>query len=117
MERKETKFAGTVINGFVMLSVTLATLAASIALIIWGGMTVSDNGTTTGVIAIVAGIAAFIAFIILLCGFVLLEPGEARMMMFFGEYRGTFTETGYFWVHPFITTKRLSLSTPTTHGQ
>lgn len=29
--------------------------------------------------------------------------------MFFGEYRGTFTETGYFWVHPFITTKRLSL--------
>lgn len=109
MEKKETKFAGTVVNGFVMLAVTLATFAASIALIIWGATTVSDYGMTTGVTAIVAGIAAFVAFIILLCGFILLEPGEARVMMFFGEYRGTFTETGYFWVHPFITTKRLSL--------
>ena len=96
MEKKETKFAGTVVNGFVMLAVTLATFAASIALIIWGATTVSDYDMTTGVTAIVAGIAAFVAFIILLCGFILLEPGEARVMMFFGEYRGTFTETGYF---------------------
>ena len=83
MEKKETKFAGTVINGFVMLAVTLATFAASIALIIWGATTVSDYDMTTGVTAIVAGIAAFVAFIILLCGFILLEPGEARVIMFF----------------------------------
>ena len=39
----------------------------------------------------------------------MLEPGEARVMMFFGKYRGTFTKVGYSWVNPFINTKRLSL--------
>ena len=42
-------------------------------------------------------------------GFVMLEPGEARLMMFFGAYRGTFSKTGFYWVNPFITTKKLSL--------
>lgn len=30
-------------------------------------------------------------------------------MMFFGAYRGTFSKTGFYWVNPFITTKKLSL--------
>lgn len=30
-------------------------------------------------------------------------------MIFFGEYRGTFRETGYFWVNPFMTKKKVSL--------
>lgn len=39
----------------------------------------------------------------------MVEPGEARVMMFFGNYRGTFTKVGYSWVNPFINTKKLSL--------
>lgn len=39
----------------------------------------------------------------------MLEPGEARVMMFFGKYKGTFTKVGYSWVNPFINTKKLSL--------
>ena len=42
-------------------------------------------------------------------GFMLVEPGEARVMMFFGKYRGTFTQAGYFWVNPFFSVKNLSL--------
>ena len=42
-------------------------------------------------------------------GFMMVEPGEARVMMFFGNYRGTFTKVGYSWVNPFINTKKLSL--------
>ena len=38
-----------------------------------------------------------------------LEPNEARVMMFFGKYRGTFTRVGFYWVNPFINTKNLSL--------
>lgn len=37
------------------------------------------------------------------------EPGEARVMMFFGKYRGTFNTPGYHWINPFITTKKLSM--------
>lgn len=39
----------------------------------------------------------------------MLEPNEARVMVFFGKYKGTFKETGYFWVNPFMSTKKLSL--------
>ena len=38
-----------------------------------------------------------------------LEPNEARAMVFFGKYKGTFKETGFFWVNPFLNKKKLSL--------
>ena len=39
----------------------------------------------------------------------LLEPNEARVLLFFGEYRGNFVQTGYWWVNPFMTKKNISL--------
>lgn len=48
-------------------------------------------------------------WIILNCGYMLLEPNEARAMVFFGKYKGTFKETGFFWVNPFMDKKKLSL--------
>ena len=39
----------------------------------------------------------------------MLEPNEARVLLFFGKYKGTFTRTGYYWVNPFLTAKKLSL--------
>lgn len=39
----------------------------------------------------------------------MLEPNEARVLTFFGKYRGTFTKTGYYWINPFMSTKKLSL--------
>jgi hypothetical protein len=39
----------------------------------------------------------------------MLEPNEARVLTFFGKYRGTFTRTGYFWVNPLLSSKKVSL--------
>ena len=47
--------------------------------------------------------------LICMAGFMLLEPNEARVMLFFGQYRGTFYETGYWWVNPFLSAKQISL--------
>ena len=47
--------------------------------------------------------------IICVCGFILVEPGQARVLLFFGKYRGTFTQPGYYWLNPFISQKKLSL--------
>ncbi|HEY9551601.1 MAG TPA: SPFH domain-containing protein, partial [Prevotella sp.] len=57
----------------------------------------------------VAALAAGLAILFCLKGLMQLEPNEARVMMFFGTYRGTFTRVGFFWVNPFINTKKLSL--------
>jgi len=37
-----------------------------------------------------------------------LEPNEMRVMIFFGAYKGTFSATGFFWVNPFYSKKKLS---------
>ena len=42
-------------------------------------------------------------------GLMTLEPNQARAMVFFGKYRGTFTRTGFFWVNPFYSKKKVSL--------
>lgn len=106
MENKEITFSGTVLNGLAMLVLSLIALLGSIGLIIFACVT--DNGSCAAAYA-TTGIVMLIVDIIIMCGFVLIEPGEARVMMFFGKYRGTFTKPGYHWVNPFISVKKLSL--------
>lgn len=106
MENQEFTFAGKTLNGIAMLVLNIFLYLASIGLIILAGTSL------TGAAAIAAGVAGgviLVANIFVSGGFVLLEPGEACVMMFFGKYRGTFTRTGYFWVNPFISGKKLSM--------
>ena len=107
METKEYKFRGTVLAGIPMLLLTLALIfLAGPCLIAAGALNESEAimGTLIGL-----GVTVIVIGLFLTAGFVKVEPGEARVMMFFGKYRGTFTEAGYYWVNPFITTKKLSL--------
>lgn len=101
MENKEFAFKGMKVNGFVMLFVFLAIFALGVYLIS-AGVDSSDG-------LIGAGVSLCVTDLILLMGFVQVEPNEARVMMFFGKYRGTFSEVGFYWVNPFISTKKLSL--------
>ena len=101
MENKEINFVGMSINGFVMLLVFFVLLAISICLFVMG--------IDTSVALSVIGSVLFVLDLILLAGFVQIEPNEARVMMFFGKYKGTFKKVGFHWVNPFITTKKLSL--------
>ncbi len=99
METKETSFTGFYINGFIVLTVLLA-VAAGLAFVF---------ATRTDTLSLVlAGVSAFL-WLIMLFGFMMLEPNEARALVFFGKYRGTFRQTGYFWVNPFMSKKKLSL--------
>lgn len=101
MENKEVNFVGMSINGFVMLPVFFVLLAISIYLFVMG-IDTSDALSVTGSVL-------FVLDLILLAGFVQIEPNEARVMMFFGKYKGTYKKVGFHWVNPFITTKKLSL--------
>ena len=50
-----------------------------------------------------------LAFVLMLPGYFSQEPNEARVMVFFGKYEGTFKKTGFYWVNPFMNKKKLSL--------
>ena len=99
METKEITFSGFKMNGFVMLLIHLLVLPAIIALGFWYCTTVT---------CIISALLCLTWFILLL-GYIQLEPNEARIMIFFGKYQGTFKETGFFWVNPFLDKKKLSL--------
>lgn len=105
MENQEFAFKGKTLNGFAMLFPNILLTLASLGGIVWG--CILENAVGAGLI--VAGILLLIATLVLWCGFVQVEPNEARVMMFFGKYKGTFTRVGFYWVHPFIVTKKLSL--------
>ncbi len=102
METKnEFSFNGSAFNGFLMLAVNLIVLLLSAVLVIYGILVEP--------IVILAGLFLLLVNIIMWCGFLMLEPNEARVLTWFGKYSGTFTRTGFYWVNPFYTSKKLSL--------
>ena len=101
MDDKEIEFNGLKINGFLMLFLNFFLIAICIALFILFDV--------LGTIGIVAGIAGLIVSLFIFVGFMMLEPNQARAMVFFGKYKGTFKQTGFFWVNPFLDKKKLSL--------
>ncbi len=105
MENQEFAFKGKTLNGFPMLFLNILLTLTSLGSIVWG--CILENAV--GAALIVTGILLLIITLVLWCGFVQVEPNEARVMMFFGKYKGTFTRVGFYWVHPFIVTKKLSL--------
>ena len=99
----EYEYSGLTINGFAMIFFTFILIPALIvAVIILGGE--ERLGLSIGL-----GAPLFIIFILGLVGYFVQEPNEARVMIFFGKYKGTCRKTGYYWVNPFMTRRRLSL--------
>lgn len=96
------EYKGFKANGFIMLF----TLLALISLFIWG-IVISVNTATvlTGVLSGIGILAALIAF----AGLMVIEPNQARVLVFFGKYRGNFLKEGFWWVNPFMTVKKISL--------
>lgn len=105
MENKNYEYNGWRANGFVALALILLGKAASVALIVYGA---NQEAPAAGWI-VAAGVLLLLFFFITNKGFMLLEPNEARVLTFFGEYRGSFYKTGFWWVNFFMTKKELSL--------
>lgn len=90
------------LNGFLMLFIQLVILAA-VALCVVG----TAAGASFALIIIAAVLA--IVWVFNWNGFVMLEPNESMVFVFFGKYSGTFSKVGYHWVNPLLTKKKISL--------
>ena len=109
METKEFTFKGTVLNGFLMLFVTLGLFALSIYLIVMAIIQLDGSDGAQGGWLLGGSIALLIADIICMCSFMQIEPNEARVINWFGKYAGTFSEVGFYWINPFYGVKKVSL--------
>ena len=105
MENKNFEYTGRKINGFVALVLILAAIAAGIFMIIKG----AEAPVMPGAILVAGGIVVLLLALIACKGFLLLEPNEARVLTFFGKYRGSFYNTGFWWVNFLMSSKNISL--------
>ena len=103
-------YSGWKINGFLALILILLLLAGSIYLIQQSVQNIEDPvyhelNTTSLVTGIIMVFLSFVSF----AGFVMLEPNEARVLLFFGNYRGNLIKPGFWWINPLMSKKHISL--------
>ena len=107
MKQNQNKvYSGWKGNCFVALFLVLVSFFGGIVLAGYGG---SEFADPYDVVAIVVGALLAVVGFFSMFGFVMLEPNEARVLLFFGNYRGNLLETGYWWVNPFMSKKNISL--------
>lgn len=102
-ENKEYEYPGMAINGFAMIFFTFILIPGLIVLFT---LTLME---TAEALAIVLDAILAVVFILGCVGYFVQEPNQARVMIFFGKYKGTCRKVGYFWVNPFMSRKKLSL--------
>ena len=109
MEKKEYGFKGIVMNGFLMLFVNAAVLILSLVGIVYSIIWLDGSNGAEGGWLLGGSLLLLIVDIFLWCGLMMLEPNEAKVTTWFGKYSGTFAETGFYWINPFYSSKKVSL--------
>jgi hypothetical protein len=99
VKRSSQEKAVSVAGGWPMLVVNLAILLGGVFLFIAG---VRSGSVTT----IVPGVLMWPLAVVMLNGHFALQPNEARVLILFGEYRGTVRSSGFHWANPFMSRQR-----------
>ena len=110
MEKNQNAvYSGWKMNGFTMLFIMLLKWAAGVGAIVWSVENFAEPIALYVVIIVAGGLTLLWSLFVLPFGFMLLEPNEARVLLFFGKYRGNFLESGFWWINPFMSVKKISL--------
>lgn len=97
---------GKASNGWSVLIPTILGWLISLAGVILGIIPVANSNSSSieERIGLSVFIIAFILMIVMIAvssGFFTLQPNEAKVLVLFGEYRGTVRGSGFFWANPF----------------
>jgi regulator of protease activity HflC (stomatin/prohibitin superfamily) len=96
-------------SGWTMLPIVLSLLIGGIALLLYSIIAgVREMGHPIASLMII-GILLEPISIILLIGFFTLQPNEARVLVLFGEYKGTVRTAGFHWGNPFYSNNQAQL--------
>ncbi len=91
------------INGFLMFVVELVLLALDAYFV---GAAIESDGAA---FHIVAAIVLLLVFIVFVNGFYVVQPNEARALIFFGTYVGSLRTPGFWWSNPLTVKKHVLL--------
>lgn len=88
-------------NGWPFLILFLILFAVSILGMVFGGIFLEQGSDLLGVLMLVGGIVLCCVVIFLLMGFFTIQPNQARVLVLFGNYKGTVRAEGFHWANPF----------------
>ena len=91
------------LTGWLMLPIAFVLFFGGIALFVTTLVTFQQF--IPGISSVVMFICGLISFF----GFMAIAPNDSRVLLLFGDYKGTARESGFFWVNPFFSKKKLSL--------
>ena len=94
--------------GWGMLGGFLVGSLLTVALFV-GGVTLASDSNIAGPVLIVLAIGLAVTCFTSAFGFIAIQPNEARVLLLFGNYIGTVKESGFYWVNPFYSKKKVSL--------
>jgi hypothetical protein len=106
---KTTELPFAPFSGWPMVGVVLALIAVAIV-----SFTQVKSG---GPLWLLPALGSLASVLILLCGFFVVNPNEARLLVLFGGYRGSVLQNGFFWTNPFTIKRMISLRARNFDGQ
>ena len=94
-------------SGWPFLLIFLGMIAGGAVFLIGTIVTVRDEGLAAllGCACVLGSLVGIVG----LFGFMAVAPNDARVLLLFGEYKGTVKDTGFFWVNPFCSKRKVSL--------
>jgi regulator of protease activity HflC (stomatin/prohibitin superfamily) len=102
MERRAFRTSGFLLLGLLLLLVVAyLVVAATMARI--------DNQRVAEIVMVTVSIIGSLAALVIVVGFTVVNPNEAKVIQFFGRYVGSIRDAGFYWTVPFSTKRRLSL--------
>lgn len=90
------------INGYLMLLLSIIILAADIYILV-NGILANDPSV------FYIFLPLMILFFLMITGLVIIHPNDSRVLILFGKYSGTVRNSGFWWVNPFTSRKKVSL--------
>jgi len=102
-------------NGWPMLWLNLGVLLIS-GVAFLAGVILLEQRNWFGGVLLALSILGAVTGIISLVGHFILQPNQGRVLILFGEYKGTVRESGFFWTNPFYTKRLISLRLQNMEG-
>lgn len=96
-------------SGWLPLAVCVVGLLGSVALFAATLVNAPDLGSFVVGCGVVTSITLALGFLTGFCGLIAIAPNQARVLLMFGEYKGSVIESGFYWVNPFYTKRKISL--------
>lgn len=96
-------------SGWLPLAICIVLILCAIAVFV---STIANSEKMAGILifaGVVFAIVLLLSGIIGLFGLMAIAPNRARVLLLFGEYKGSVIDSGFFWVNPFYSKKKISL--------